>query len=411
MSDAKSKQRRYGRWVGKTLAGKYWIRNIVGVGGNGIVYEADDRAFGRRVVVKLPKARASAFTLMRFRREARAGSSIDHPHVCAFHELGILDDGTPFLVMERLVGETLSTRLARENVIPLHVSVHIMRQALAGLGAAHASGLVHRDLKPGNIFLTQLAEPFPTAKVLDFGLSIFNEENDERPDEVTDLLTAVGTVVGTPRYMSPEQVRGHRDFDPRVDVFACGAIIYEMITGQRAFSATGTRELFEQILECSPPPPSQLNRVIPRSVDLIVAKALARERESRYASAAAFADALGVLAVFSPTPVVAYSTLIATSAPATDRQAYLQSRFRELVNLRQQASEPSVSSAPARTSSIDIPVYCEDSANAPRIPNLIPPDEDPDGTAPTKPKRNRRTGVGSSTERTVPASTRRPRRS
>jgi eukaryotic-like serine/threonine-protein kinase len=412
VSVPKPKKVRYGRWVGKTLAERYWIRNIVGVGGNGIVYEADDCRSGQRVVVKVPKERSSPFILMRFRREALAGKNIRHPNVCALHDFGHLPDGTPFLVMERLVGESLATRLAREQIVPLHIAVAVMRQALEGIAAAHEQGIVHRDLKPGNIFLTNVTDLAPTAKVLDFGLSIasyFDESQAE--DEVTDLLTAVGTVVGTPRYMSPEQVRGNRDFDPRVDVFACGAILYEMLTGERAFPSSNPRELFREILDILPAPPSHVNSVLPDAIDPIVAKAMAKDRDQRFANAAVFASALEKLLSVTPTPVAGWST----RAPGrdlvqqTDRQAYLKSRFRELVALRQQAIDMSPGTmspgtGPHPTSTLDIPIVFEDSVRPTRIPNLVPSDDDPDGTAPTRPKRRKQASVKSSTERTVPPS-------
>ena len=409
MSLSHSKKTRHARLVGKTLAGKYFIRNIVGVGGFGIVYEADDTAHARRVIIKIPKGRTGPTTLLRFRREARAGSILRHPNVCMFYDLGALDDDTPFLVMERLMGETLAARLTRERVLPLGVAVDVMCQALAGLGAAHDHGIIHRDMKPANIFITNPSNLGSRVKVLDFGISYFQDKPGEYEDEVTDLLTAIGTVVGTPHFMAPEQVLGERDFDARVDVFACGGIFFEMITGRRAFPGHDPHEIFDRILNVSPKPPSQTNADIPPIVDDIVAKALAVDRNARFSSAHTFANALQQLRTFVPTPIESFSPKEGRGS-GSERQAYLKTRFRELVALRNNSVEPTPTARSRNSSTLDIPIHIDESAYPP-VPNLIPSDDDPEGTAPTKPKRRQaQRTMDSTTEKVIPGSMRRPRK-
>jgi serine/threonine protein kinase len=400
------------RLLGSTISGKYRIRNIIGVGGNGLVYEADDVTLWRKVAIKVPTGRrAPAFTSMRFRREARAGSSVAHANVCALYDFGSFDDGTPFLVMERLIGETLGTRLIREGWVPLYVAIHVMTQVLAGLGAAHERGIVHRDMKPGNIFLTEAGALPSTAKVLDFGSSTFNVAEPEPEDETTDLLTAVGTAVGTPLYMSPEQILGHRDFDPRVDVFACGVILYEMVSGRRPFNASSTKDLFDQILLASPRPVSSVRSDLPQVLDQVLAKSITANRRDRYPSAEAFAAALESLRADVPTPSASWSPLGARLEPGAERLAYLQARFRELAGLHRRAiSEPTLPRP--STNTLEIPIIFEDDSAPPRasrLPSLR--DDDPEGTAPTKPKRNSRLLDPPSAETTTARRARRPRAS
>jgi len=375
------------RLVGTLLTGRYWIRNIIGVGGHGIVYEADDTLQRRTVAVKVPRlARPSALMLARFRREARAGSTIGHPNVCSLYDAGVFEKGTPFLAMERLVGETLSARLDRDGSMDLQAALDIMVATLNGLDVAHRNGIIHRDMKPSNMFLAELGggKP-PMPKVLDFGLSFFTEDDAKEEDEVTDLLTAVGTVVGTPRYMSPEQIRGDRDFDGRVDVFACGAILYEMVSGARAFDASNPRSLCRQILASPPPPITTRRGDLPAALDRVLSSALSVDREDRFPTAAAFSLALERLRLSSPTPVMSWAPKSAGEPAPTDRIVYLQSRFRELAALHR--SDLNSPHHPRSTSSMEIPIVFEDAPRRP-IPNLIPSDEDPEGTAPTRPKRN-----------------------
>jgi eukaryotic-like serine/threonine-protein kinase len=372
--------------VGTLLASRYWIRNIIGVGGHGIVYEAEDTLQRRTVAVKIPRlARPSALMMARFRREARAGSSVAHPNVCSLYDAGVFEGGTPFLAMERLVGETVSARMSRDGIIELQAAVDIMVGTLNGLDVAHQNGFVHRDMKPSNIFLAELGGGLPPMpKVLDFGLSFFTEDEAKEEDEVTDLLTAVGTVVGTPRYMAPEQIRGDRDFDGRLDVFACGAILYEMVSGARAFNGSNPRSLCRQILSSPPPPVTTVKGDLPPALNRVLSTALAVDRESRFPSARLFSEALERLRMSAPTPVMSWSPN-GESGPPGERLVYLQSRFRELAALhRSSTNSPSTARS---TSSMEIPIVFEDAPRG-QIPNLVPSDEDPEGTAPTKPRRN-----------------------
>jgi serine/threonine protein kinase len=371
------------RLVGTTITGRYVVRSILGVGGNGVVFEAEDIVLRRHVAIKIPtRPRSFGPSALRFRREARAGASVAHANVCALYDFGLLPDGAPFIVMERLVGETLAARLAREGTLPLRLAIQLMQQVLAGLAAAHVRGIVHRDMKPGNIFLTKLSQSVPRAQILDFGSSaLIGPEPAE--EDVTELLTAYGTAVGTPYYMSPEQVCGDRDFDPRADIFACGVILYEATVGRRPFDGQNLKETFRRIMRASPVPASSVNPDLPPILDEVLARAMVANRERRYPSAAAFSAALSTL-----TPPVG-SPAEAPAEPADSRLAHLQARFRELAVLHRQAAqrESVVAATPDRPSiTAEVPSLDSDGvAMTRRVPSLAA-DDDPQGTAPTKPR-------------------------
>jgi eukaryotic-like serine/threonine-protein kinase len=216
----------------------------------------------------------------RLTREAQVGASIHHPNVCAVTDAGWLDDGSPFLVMERLYGETLGAYVSRLGPLDAEVAIDIALQVLAGLSAAHAVGVVHRDVKPDNVFLVHRHGCPPLAKLLDFGLCC---RAGARREEVA--LTRAGTVVGTPEYMSPEQASGWRAFDARTDLYAVGVILYECLTGARAFVADDVSEVLTSVLAKSLPPLRTLRRDLPTSLDGVVARAMCRDPRARYRDA------------------------------------------------------------------------------------------------------------------------------
>ena len=263
----------------------YRILSQLGAGGMGVVYEAEDTRLGRRVALKfLPEAFSKdAQAVLRFRREARAASALNHPNICSIYDIGE-HDGRQFLVMELLEGETLRERLARGPMSAADV-LTTGSQLADALDAAHAKGIVHRDIKPANVFLTARGH----AKVLDFGLAkVSPTETDdplESPTQEVDELTGPGTALGTVAYMSPEQARGEL-VDHRTDIFSLGAVLYEMVTGHQAFSGRSTAVVFDAILNRMPTPSATANDPVAADLDRFIHKALEKDAGLRYQSAA-----------------------------------------------------------------------------------------------------------------------------
>jgi len=261
------------------------LRAEIGRGGCAVIYEAHDLRLGRLVALKMVKNGARDVQAnARLAREARAGAAIHHPNVCGLSDAGYLEDGRPYLVMERLHGETLTACLHRMGVLTPEDAVDIALQILSALDAAHAIGVVHRDVKPDNVFLVPRNGCGPLVKLLDFGMC--RRATQQVRDDAT--LTRAGQVVGTPEYMSPEQVSGKRNFDARIDLYAVGVILYEALSGQRAFPGRDAREVVVSVLVRSLPPLRSVRPEIPLVVDRIVARAMERDPSFRYSSAREF---------------------------------------------------------------------------------------------------------------------------
>ena len=276
--------------IGKTIGGKYTVRAVLGEGGMGTVFEALNLAIGRQVAIKVLHATQlrKKDAVRRFHQEARAAGAIGHPNICEVYDLGTLDDGCPYLVMEKLVGETLADRILREGGLPTDEVIDILTQVLSGLVAAHEKGIVHRDIKPENVFLTRRVGYPPVAKLVDFGVSkMIAAQRAEGEDKEMDL-TRTGIVLGTPYYLAPEQARGDRNLDARVDLYASGVMLYEALTGRRPFTAANYNALLINILTRSPRPPSELRPDLPAGFDQLLEKAMAREPYDRYQSAVEF---------------------------------------------------------------------------------------------------------------------------
>ncbi len=294
-----------GGLTGRTVS-HYRVLGIIGGGGMGVVYRAEDLKLGRRVALKfLPEELGNdSPALQRFEREARIASSLNHPNICAIYEFGE-HDGLPFLVMELLEGETLRERLsiAGEKGLPLEELLNLGIQVTGGLQAAHEQGIIHRDIKPANIFLTNKG----VCKILDFGLAKLLEAGEPekaaaqaadvaKPKEsildapsddgsIVSHFTRTGLVIGTAGYMSPEQVNGEK-LDARTDLFSFGLVLYEMATGQRAFGGKTAAAVHEAILNQAPLPVRDLNCTLPPGLETVITKSLEKDRDLRYQSAA-----------------------------------------------------------------------------------------------------------------------------
>src|SRR6266403_4800848 len=307
-TDAASPQpvaERGGNLIGKKVS-HYRVLKVIGGGGMGMVFEGEDLKLGRHVALKfLPEEMADdQLALQRFEREAQTASALNHPNICTIYEIEEYE-GQPFIAMELLEGDTLQHRLAMSEpkAIPFEELLNIAIQICSGLKAAHDKNIIHRDIKPANIFLTQQGP----VKILDFGIAKLAESeeathkesgpaassspiNQEAADEnhreqVSASLTRMGTTAGTAGYMSPEQVRKEK-LDARTDLFSFGLVLYEMAAGQRAFAGETVAEIHDAILHQTAAPARDVNPCVPRALDAVIGKALEKDRERRYQSAA-----------------------------------------------------------------------------------------------------------------------------
>lgn len=294
-----------------TKLGPYEITGAIGAGGMGEVYRARDTRLDRVVAVKvLPPHLADRPELReRFEREARAVAGLNHPHICVLHDIGRQND-TEFLVMEYLEGETLAERL-KKGPLPLEQVLQYAIEISDALDNAHRRGITHRDLKPGNIMLTKSG-----TKLLDFGLAkLAQEAHPAAPESqlltLKDGITSEGSILGTLQYMAPEQVEGKTDqIDARTDIFAFGAVVYEMATGKRAFEGKSQASLIAAILEREPLPMATLQPMTPPALDRVVRKCLAKDPEKRWQAASDVCDELKWIAeggsqAGAPAPAVA----------------------------------------------------------------------------------------------------------
>jgi serine/threonine protein kinase len=276
-------------WMGRVIDSKYAIKALLGQGGMSAVYEARHLGLDRVVALKLlsPSQSRERDGLRRLRHEAQVVSAIGHPNICEIYDLGCTEEGCPYLVMERLVGETLGARIARAAPMPFLELAPLVKQVLSALVAAHGKRVLHRDLKPENIFIEDWRGK-PTVKLLDFGISKWMK----RDLEDSQRLALSDAVLGTPYYMAPEQARGDSALDQRVDLWAIGVVLYEALTGRRPFVATNYNALLVKILTSQPRCVERLQPSIHPQVARIVAKALAKLREDRFQTAREFRGAL-----------------------------------------------------------------------------------------------------------------------
>ncbi|HEY3497640.1 MAG TPA: protein kinase [Polyangiaceae bacterium] len=284
---------------GETVADKYVIGHVLGVGGMGVVVAATDRVLERRVAIKflLPSLASSEKAVQRFIREARLATRITSEHVVRLLEIDTLPNGTPFFAMEYLEGRDLRAMMAERGPLPSIEAVDYVMQALEAVAEGHHHGVIHRDLKPSNLFVTHRADGSPLVKVLDFGIA----KSAEPEGAYEGALTGSGdTRLGSPSYMSPEQLRSPSDVDARSDVWALGVTLYELLCGSPPFTGKTYADLVLAITTSDPVPPSKLRPELelPPGLDPVIRICLAREAVNRYSSALELAIVLSPFGSF-----------------------------------------------------------------------------------------------------------------
>ena len=288
MSDALPLGGAAGVHTERVLAGRYRLKRLIAQGGMAEVWEAVDEILGRPVAVKILHAHLASDQsfLERFRREAIAAAGLAHPNVVATYDTGV-DDGVTFIVMELVDGQTLRQTMNELGPLATDRAVHIAAEVADALHYAHRSGIVHRDVKPANILLCGDGR----LKVADFGIAKAVEDSEAERPNPADALTGTGSIVGTAQYLSPEQVEG-RPVDGRTDVYALGVVLYEMLCGRPPYSGETEMAVALKHLTSSPPAPRQVRAGVPRAVEDIVLRAMAKAPEGRYQSAAELQTAL-----------------------------------------------------------------------------------------------------------------------
>ncbi|CAN5581558.1 hypothetical protein BH09MYX1_BH09MYX1_48160 [soil metagenome] len=283
--------------AGDLIAGKYRILGAIGEGGVGTILAAHHEILDKDVALKLialeptPKATSSALA-ERFLIEARAAAKVESAHVARVMDVGKLDNGAPFMVMERLEGCNLEELVTLEGTLSVEDTVDYVMQALQGLAHAHVLGVVHRDLKPANLFLARQPDGSTIIKIVDFGIAMLLDDAGRR--HPSTRVTRHGVLVGSPMYMSPEQVRDEEHIDHRTDIWSVGVVLYELLTGNVPFgmNAVGMGEIFGAILEEPLAPVSTLRGDVRKELDAIIARCLSRNVDDRYSDVSEIARAI-----------------------------------------------------------------------------------------------------------------------
>jgi serine/threonine-protein kinase len=299
--------------IGQVLAGKYRIEEKIDEGGMGCVYRATHVLMEKVIAVKVlhPALAADDKIVARFTREARAASRISHPHAINVTDFGESDNGVVYLVMEYLRGRTLKDIVRSAGPLPLARVVEIVRQVSGALEAAHAEGVVHRDLKSDNIMLEEVSGGGDWAKVLDFGIAKIQEPLD-KPDEG---LTAPNLIIGTPQYMSPEQCSQASDIDARSDIYSFGVILFEMLAGHVPFTGDSPTAIMMKHIQEPPPSILEDRKDLPAGVGRVIARSLAKRPEDRFQKASELSEALAAAAAAEAAPL----TAVGVGVPDTER--------------------------------------------------------------------------------------------
>ena len=274
--------------IGDVLAGKYRVDAVLGVGGMGIVVAATHLRLEQKVALKflLPSAIQSPEAVERFLREARAAVRLKSEHVAKVTDVGTLESGAPYMVMEFLLGGDLSHVMQERGLLPVAEGVSYVMQACEAIAEAHSLGIVHRDLKPQNLFVTRKVDGRPLIKVLDFGIS-------KSTDTQSGLsLTRTSSIMGSPLYMSPEQMRSSKNVDQRSDIWALGVVLYEVITGRVPFEAESVPELCLKVVQDAPDTPKSLRPEIQEGLSAVVLRCLEKDPSRRFQNVAELAESL-----------------------------------------------------------------------------------------------------------------------
>jgi len=274
--------------LGQILAGKYEVVEVIGIGGMGVVVAAKHMQLEQKVALKFlrPEAMQSKEAVERFLREAKNAVRLRSEHVAKVIDVGTLETGAPYMVMEFLEGADLSRVVQATGSITVEEAVHFVLQASEAIAEAHSLGIIHRDLKPQNLFVTRRVDGKPLVKVLDFGIS-------KTMDTQSGLsLTRTSSIMGSPLYMSPEQMRSTKNVDQRADIWALGVILYELLTGRVPFEAEAVPELCLKVVQDQPDSPKSLRPEIPEGLNLVVLKCLEKDPAMRFTNVAELAEAL-----------------------------------------------------------------------------------------------------------------------
>ncbi|MDB4972079.1 MAG: Protein kinase [Myxococcaceae bacterium] len=301
--------------LGEIIADKYQIEGVIGEGGMGLVVSAWHLGLRQRVAIKLLLSDGGTIedaALERFQREARAAARIRSEHVCRVLDVGMLPVGTPYLVLEYLEGCDLADELARRGRLPANEAIGYVLEACEALAEAHVSGIIHRDLKPANLFLSRRSNGSRCLKLLDFGVS----KSVSQSSVAQFSLTKTSSIIGSPIYMSPEQLNSAKDVDARTDIWAMGALTYELLTGRPPFYGETIPQLVSQVLHTEPETFAALGVTAPGGLENVIRKALSKKREERYASVGEFATAIGP---YAPDDSISVSRILRVRASSDVR--------------------------------------------------------------------------------------------